>query len=70
MTSEEWKLNEVDGFLRLPEVLKVFPVGKTVWWEGVKSGRFPKPYSLSVKVVAWDVKDIRELIERVKGGAK
>ena len=28
------------GFLRLAQVLSVIPIGKTSWWEGVKSGRF------------------------------
>ena len=30
------------GFLRLPQVLSVIPLGKTSWWQGVKSGRLPQ----------------------------
>ena len=33
------------GFMRLPQVLSVIPLGKTCWWEGVKSGRFPSRLS-------------------------
>jgi predicted DNA-binding transcriptional regulator AlpA len=51
------------GFLRLPQVLSVIPLGKTSWWEGVRTGRFPKPVKLSARCTAWRVEDIRELIK-------
>ena len=51
------------GFVRLKEVLTVIPVGKTCWFEGVKSGRYPKPVKLSVRCTAWRAEDIRELIK-------
>lgn len=51
------------GFLRLSQVLTVIPLGPTCWWEGVKSGRFPKPIKLSVRCTAWKVEDIRALIK-------
>lgn len=50
------------GFVRLPVVLKVFPVSKSTWWQGVKDGDFPQPVKLSPKITAWRVEDIRELI--------
>jgi prophage regulatory protein len=50
------------GFLRLTQVLCVIPLGKTCWWEGVKSGRFPKPVKLTERCTAWRVEDIRDLI--------
>ncbi len=51
------------GFIRLPAVLKVFPVSKSTWWAGIKDGRFPKPVKLGQKITAWRVQDIRALIE-------
>jgi hypothetical protein len=39
-----------------------FPVRKSCWWEGVKSGRFPKPVKLGPRVTVWRVEDIRNLI--------
>jgi prophage regulatory protein len=51
------------GFVRLPQVLSVIPLGKTCWWEGVKSGRFPKPIKLSARCTAWRAEDIRNLIK-------
>lgn len=55
------------GFLRLPQVLDVIPVGKTCWWEGVKKGRYPKPVKLSPRCTAWRAEDIRHLIESLSG---
>jgi prophage regulatory protein len=52
-----------DGFVRLPQVLRVFPVGKSTWWAGVKAGKYPAPVKLSANVTAWRVADIRSLIE-------
>ena len=51
--------------LRLPEVLRLFPVGKSTWWAGVKSGRYPRPVrTLGARITAWRVEDIRDLIRR------
>ena len=51
------------GFVRLPTILKVFPVSKSTWWAGVKDGRYPQPVKLGLKITAWRVEDIRALIE-------
>jgi predicted DNA-binding transcriptional regulator AlpA len=63
------------GFLRLrqiigdpkanPPIPAIFPIGKTAWWEGVRSSRFPKPYKLGPKVTLWRIEDIRELIAQI-----
>lgn len=53
------------GFVRLVTILKIIPVGKTTWWAGVKSGRFPKPVKLGARVTAWRVEDIHLLIEQM-----
>lgn len=52
------------GFVRLPAVLAVYPISKSVWWQGVKDGLFPRPVKLSARTSAWRVEDIRALIER------
>lgn len=51
------------GFVRLATILKIIPVGKTTWWAGVKSGRFPEAIKLGERTTAWRVEDIRTLIE-------
>lgn len=55
------------GFVRLPQVLSVFPICPTAWWNGVKSGIYPKPVKLGPRTTAWRVEDIRELIQRTGG---
>ena len=53
------------GFVRLSQILEVIPIGKTCWWEGVKTGRFPKPVKLSERCTAWRAEDVRQLIEQL-----
>lgn len=53
------------GYVRLPDVLAAFPVSKSTWWAGVKSGRYPAGYKLSPRVTAWRTEDIRALIQQV-----
>lgn len=50
------------GFVRLSTILKIYPVGKSTWWAGVKTGRFPRPVKLGCRTTAWRVEDIRTLI--------
>jgi hypothetical protein len=62
------------GFLRLRQIIgdtkskpplpPIIPVKKTCWWDGVKSGRFPKPLKLGPRVTVWRVEDIRNLIAK------
>ncbi|WP_072697855.1 helix-turn-helix transcriptional regulator [Desulfovibrio litoralis] len=56
------------GFLRLKQVLHLIPVSKSTWWEGCKTGRYPKPIKLSPRTTAWKAEDIATLIEEL--GAK
>ena len=53
------------GFLRLPQVLKLFPISKSAWWDGCRTGRFPKPVKLGPRTTVWRAEDIAALIERV-----
>lgn len=55
----------IAGFLRLPQVLELFPVSRSVWWAGVKSGAYPKGIKLSERCVAWRASDIRKLMEEI-----
>lgn len=65
------------GFLRLsqivgdpkanPPIPAIIPVGRSTWWAGVASGRYPKPTkALGARITAWDVQDIRALIRAAK----
>ena len=59
------------GFLRLPQIIgdpqaeppvpPIIPVKKSCWWDGVRTGRFPKPVKLG-RCTMWRVEDIKALI--------
>jgi prophage regulatory protein len=58
------------GYLRLPQILKLFPVSKSTWWQGVKDGKFPKPVKLTERTTAWRAQDILDLLDSVGGHKK
>ena len=51
------------GYLRLSQILNIIPISKSAWWEGCRSGLYPKPVKLGPRTTAWRVEDIRELME-------
>lgn len=55
------------GLLRQDQVLKLYPVSRSTWCRGVRSGRYPQPVRLGLRAVAWKASDIAILLE--KGGA-
>ena len=52
------------GFIRIKSILKIFPISRSSWYQGVADGRFPKPVKLGVRTSAWRVEDIRALIDK------
>jgi len=66
------------GFVRLrqiigdpkaePAIPPVIPVGKSTWWAGVKSGRYPQPVKLGPRTTVWAVDSIRALIAATVAG--
>jgi prophage regulatory protein len=66
------------GYLRIWQIIgnsktnpptpPLIPIGKSSWWEGVKTGRFPAPIKLGPRTTVWRVEDIRQLIANgIKG---
>jgi len=53
------------GFLRLPQVLTLVPISKSAWWDGCKTGRFPKPVKLGPRTTAWRAEDIAALVKQL-----
>ena len=51
------------GFLRLPQVLELFPISKSAWWKGCATGRYPKPVKIGPRTTVWRAEDIRAFIE-------
>lgn len=58
------------GFLRIDDVLKIIPVSKTTWYNGVKSGKYPKSIKITENRVAWRVQDIKALVEQIEREAE
>lgn len=46
------------GYVRLPTILRVFPVSRSTWYEGVRQKRYPQPVKLGPRITAWKVEDI------------
>ena len=61
--------SEEMGFMRLPEILNYIPIGKSTWWKGVKSGRFPKGIKLGTRTTAWKKADIKRLLKDFEGSS-
>jgi prophage regulatory protein len=58
------------GFLRLPQIIgnkadipPLIPVSKSTWWNGIKTGRYPRPVKLGQRITAWRAEGIRALID-------
>jgi len=52
------------GFLRLPQILAIIPISKSAWWEGCRTGRFPKPVKLGPRTTVWKAADIATFIDQ------
>lgn len=47
-----------------PPIPPIIPVCKSSWWNGVRSGRYPKPVKLGPRTTAWKASDIRRVVEQ------
>lgn len=62
-----------EGFMRLaqivgnpkanPPVAGIIPISKSSWWEGCRTGKYPRPVKLGPKTTVWRIEDIRALIQ-------
>ena len=48
-----------------PPVPPIIPISKSSWWEGVKSGRYPKPKKIGANTTVWREDEIRVLVEKI-----
>ena len=46
-----------------PAIRAIYPVSRSTWWAGVKSGRYPQPVKIGRRCTAWKVGDIKALLE-------
>ena len=56
--------NNLPPLVRLAQIVGprgIFPVSRSTWLEGVRTGRFPAPVKLGPQSAAWRTDDIVEL---------
>jgi predicted DNA-binding transcriptional regulator AlpA len=53
----------VTGYVRIRQILEIFPVSSSTWWDGCKAGRFPKAIKLGPRTTVWRAEDIRAFME-------
>jgi predicted DNA-binding transcriptional regulator AlpA len=61
MKIEKKPLSET-GFIRVPAILELIPIGKSTLWLWVKQGKFPRPFKLGQRTTAWRVEDVNLFI--------
>jgi prophage regulatory protein len=50
------------GYLKLKDVLAIFPVSRSTWYQGMQEGIYPRPVKLTNKrAVGWRKSDIEAL---------
>ncbi|NBA93445.1 AlpA family transcriptional regulator [Pseudomonas sp. R5(2019)] len=49
----------VTGYLRLEQILRHVPIGRSSFLALVAAGVIPRPYKLTARCVAWRVEDVR-----------
>jgi prophage regulatory protein len=59
-----------EGFVRLPSILAVLQISKSSFLNGVKDGRYPAGKLLTPRTRVWDVKEVRSMLDAIKGGSK
>ena len=55
------------GFVRLKTILTVIPISKSLLWEKVRSGEFPRPVRFG-RVTMWRAQDVHLLMQRIEKG--
>ena len=54
------------GFLRLREVLEVFPVSRSAWYAGIAKGIYPKSVKMgSARSAGWPKAEIKKLVDEL-----
>lgn len=66
MRDDETESLPTEGFVRIKQILRVLPIGKSTWWLGVKEGKYPQPVKHG-RCTFWRVEDIRKLIAQIEG---
>ena len=56
---------KTDRLLRLAQIIPdLLPISKSAFWNGVKSGRFPKSVKLGPRTTCWRESEILAIVEQ------
>lgn len=50
-----------NAIVRLPDVLRLYPISKSSWWAGIASGVYPKPVKLGLRARGWRLGEVLAL---------
>ncbi|MEZ5490897.1 MAG: AlpA family phage regulatory protein [Gammaproteobacteria bacterium] len=50
------------GYLRLPQILQLIPIGRSTWWHWVSTGKAPQSIKLGPRTTVWRAEDINQFI--------
>lgn len=50
--------NFLKGYIRLKQLLELYPVSKSTLYAKIAKGEFPRPIKLGPRISAWSVADI------------
>ena len=56
-----------EALIRLPDVLRLYPGGRTRWLKGVADREYPQPIKISKRIVAWQYGEIKKLLRSMRG---
>ena len=58
------RINQIIGDpTATPPIPAIIPVGRSSWWSGVKSGKYPQPVKLGPRTTAWRSEDVYALTQ-------
>ena len=46
-----------------PPIQPIIPVAKSTWWDGVKKGKYPKPYKIGINTTVQRSDEIQALVD-------
>ena len=58
------------GSQRLPSVLRIVPVCRSTWYEGIARGIYPVPIKLGKRSVGWTNQSLKALLQELEGQSK
>ncbi len=60
----------IEGYLRLPQVLKIIPVSRSTWYRGVKSGIYPQPVKLGIRASGWKIDAVKNCVTDLENASR